>query len=282
MARGAPDEAHFQESGSDRILPLPILSILRGIRTYLLGRSKAGRKDTRLGCDKTHMLYRSATSLLLSLRYPLILSHTIQRNMSSDSSIEAVRLAKQQLRKQVRQQLKQADTTRSRLVWDRLHALPEYQQAQSIALFVSMPAGEIDTTYALQHAFENTKTLYVPRVGANFERADMELVQVKHLQLDEWPRNKWQIPEPPSDWPVLQLDSDSVDLMVLPGVAFDRSGHRLGQGKGYYDRYLAQLKTNGKVSVGLDCQLVDEVPVGPYDQPADVVLVPNETIVVRR
>ena len=99
---------------------------------------------------------------------------------------------------------------------------------------------------SFQHVF-HPNTVYVPRVGLDFEKFDMEMLRIDHLlsSADEietmWPRNKWKIPEPPvleGEEQLAYADgaASAIDLLIMPGVAFDRLGNRLGQGKGYYDR----------------------------------------------
>lgn len=204
-----------------------------------------------------------------------------------------VRSLKQSLRKDMRGKLKAYTDSRlaneSQLVWDRLHALPLYQEAKSIGLFLSMPSGEIRTDPAIAHACHLGKTLYVPRVGQDFEKADMDLIQVviesdpskggdkDDLVHHSWPKNRWNIPEPPDDWPV--ATPGDIDLLIVPGLAFDRKGNRLGQGKGYYDRFIARMKPKALVAVGLSCQLIDTIiPTNEHDAPIATVVVPHHTI----
>jgi 5-formyltetrahydrofolate cyclo-ligase len=79
-----------------------------------------------------------------------------------------------------------------------------------------------------------------------------------------------------------------IDLLVVPGLAFDRRGGRLGQGKGYYDRFLHRMAQAAPaaavavVAVGLRCQLVEEVPTQPDDHPVDIVVLPDEVIHVKK
>jgi 5-formyltetrahydrofolate cyclo-ligase len=77
-----------------------------------------------------------------------------------------------------------------------------------------------------------------------------------------------------------------VDLFVVPGVAFDRAGGRLGHGRGYYDRLLAQARVDAPfVAAAFDCQLVPGVPVTPRDVPVDAIateLALHRTGVLRR
>ena len=209
---------------------------------------------------------------------------------------------KKALRKEVRARMKTVDRgtidVQSKLVWERLFALPQYQEAKSVGLFLSMPKGEIDTDAALQHCRDHNKTIYVPEVGKNFELANMELRKVivpdnatKEAELfhKTWPKNKWGIPEPPSDMPFIPAQPGDIDLLVVPGLAFDRKGDRCGQGKGYYDRFIERMcsspdqKAPFLVAVGLQLQIIDgDIPVAEYDHRMDMVLLPDEKIVNKK
>lgn len=226
------------------------------------------------------------------------------------SSADDIFATKQALRKEIRGKLKSLTRDeiqmQSMAVWDRLQKLPAYQQAHSVGLFLSMPRGEIDTDPALAHALSTGKTIYVPRVGQNFESADMELHKVildnnadSNADADavsifhhKWPRNKWGIPEPPHDMPRVLAQPGDIDVLVVPGLAFDRKGNRLGQGKGYYDRFMERMFVDSGdnkkppllIAVGLSCQLVEgtnTIPVKDHDHPVDWILVPEAAIQTR-
>jgi 5-formyltetrahydrofolate cyclo-ligase len=68
---------------------------------------------------------------------------------------------------------------------------------------------------------------------------------------------------------------NKVDLVIVPGVAFDSDGYRLGRGKAYYDRLLPQLIRAYKLGIGFSFQLVDELPSEPHDELMDQVVVPT-------
>jgi 5-formyltetrahydrofolate cyclo-ligase len=75
------------------------------------------------------------------------------------------------------------------------------------------------------------------------------------------------------------VDPSAVDVVITPGLAFDRRGHRLGYGGGYYDRYLARLHpAAARVGIAFSVQLVDELPVESVDQPVDVIVTDQEVI----
>jgi 5-formyltetrahydrofolate cyclo-ligase len=231
---------------------------------------------------------------------------------SADLTVYEVRQKKQELRKEIRASMKELSSSevarQSQLIWDQFFALPQYQLATSVGLFVSMPSGEIQTDYALKRVIRDSKTLYVPRVGLNFEMCDMELVRcdddVAHdadgqddRLYKSWPRNKWGIPEPPSICSNVARKGD-IDILVVPGIAFDRNGHRLGQGKGYYDRFISTIQDREVptkpwlVAVALTPQYIGgentveqykrSVPVTDHDIKMDVIITPSCTIVCQQ
>jgi 5-formyltetrahydrofolate cyclo-ligase len=205
---------------------------------------------------------------------------------------------KQALRKEIRARMKALSREEilagSRRVWDRLFELPEYKASRSIGIFLSMPAGEIATEAVIQDAVKTGKDVYVPQVGKNFEQADMEMLKVVDPKTADgtlfhhaWPRNKWGIPEPPENMQVVVAKPGDLDLIIVPGLSFDLEGNRLGQGKGYYDRFIERMtlgcdKPPYLVAVGLDCQLVGSIPVGDHDRPMHKVLLPSQAIVVKK
>jgi 5-formyltetrahydrofolate cyclo-ligase len=93
---------------------------------------------------------------------------------------------------------------------------------------------------------------------------------------DAMDKGVWDIPEPKADKPAVEPD-----VLLVPLLAFDRHGWRLGYGGGFYDRTLADLRTRKAVTavgLGYDQQQVDEVPHLPYDQRLDWVLTPSGPI----
>lgn len=112
-----------------------------------------------------------------------------------------------------------------------------YKKAESISLFLSMPA-EVQTERILEHAFSDNKAVYIPKIDKLSDSMDM--VQVNSIDdIKTFPVNPWGIAEP-SDEQAKELRRANenmetmIDLVIVPGLAFDRTGNRLGHGKGYY------------------------------------------------
>ncbi len=241
--------------------------------------------------------------------------------LTSITTRNTIQKAKQNLRLKIRSQLKsltrQQIITQSQQVWQSLYNLPQYKNASSIGLFLSMPHGEINTEDLCVQVLKDGKDLYVPRVGLDFEQCDMDFIQVvnhndnnmNHLMnryddssnilfYKSWPVNKWGIPEPPRDVQYQIAIQGSIDLLIVPGLGFDRYGRRLGQGKGYYDRFITKMSSgdggeegeerNRKkqkpkkpflVAVGLEPSFVDNdyggIPTNDHDCIMDVVILPQ-------
>jgi len=199
-------------------------------------------------------------------------------------------------------------SSQSSNIFERLFQLPEYQAASSVGLFLSMPEGEIKTNEACRRVLTEGKTLFVPRVGLDFEQCDMELIRVPSTDVEShaneegdmfysnWPKNKWNIPEAPINEKYTSAAPGDIDLLIVPGLGFDKSGGRLGQGKGYYDRFIHKMRSNKEadknevenkpllVAVAMEPSLLeaeDAIPMMDHDFRMDMIISPNESITVK-
>ena len=186
--------------------------------------------------------------------------------MSQSSSTEQ---GKAQLREKLKELRSQVDPglaeAASQGVWNLLAKQPEFQKARSIGAFASTP-GEINTYPILEGVLDLGKKLYLPRVTADKTRFEYYPVS----DFNQLSSGTYGIQEPsgtkPAPW-------EELDLVLVPGLAFDPKGNRLGFGKGYYDRVLPLLRKS-VLSVGLaySFQVVPEVPVTPADAPVKALL----------
>ena len=108
----------------------------------------------------------------------------------------------------------------------------------------------------------------------------MEMVRLYNIQdYETLPLTKWNIKQPSDDEKRPEaLDEGSLDLMMVPGMAFTEKGHRLGRGKGYYDTYLAKAKSMGintkTFALAFNEQIVSEIPCDDHDFIIDSVIYP--------
>jgi 5-formyltetrahydrofolate cyclo-ligase len=182
---------------------------------------------------------------------------------------------KQQLRRQIRTLLcKMTDQQRSELSQKACKVLidtPEFQNANTIMAFLSMPH-EIDTAPLILYAWQRSKTVAVPKIS--WQQRHMIPVQINSLETGI-ATEAGGLRNPVIGVPVPLED---IDLIVTPGLAFDGAGNRLGRGGSYYDRFFIHksLKTV-KCGFGFAGQFVETVPTFQHDQPVDM-LVTDEKV----
>lgn len=164
-----------------------------------------------------------------------------------------------------RVQPKEVAARASEAICSRLEALPEFQRAQSV-LFYYPIHGEVDVRPLLEK-YQSSKVVLLPVA----HRYSLELRP--YAGRKDLKRGRFGIPEPQT-----RKYKGHIDLIVVPGVAFDRQLNRLGRGGGYYDRFLKKYQLTTKVAVAYDFQMVDEVPVNKRDHKVNLIITPNEVI----
>jgi len=177
---------------------------------------------------------------------------------------DAIRRRKQALRAEARRRrvaLPEKELL-SRAIWKRLLALPEYERARRVVLYIDHRS-EVRTWPYLSDVWRSGRQIAVPYC----EGGRLGLFRLEHV--DELEPGALGILEPRLE---LRQDSgrairlEASDLLIIPGVAFDRQGGRIGQGAGYYDRLLASAPAGAAfVGVAFQCQLVEAIPLLPHD-----------------
>ena len=150
----------------------------------------------------------------------------------------------------------------SQAITDRVMQLQEYQQANCIMWYVDV-RDEARTRHALPAALESGKRIVIPYC------VDGEL-ELFHLEaMEELETGMYKILEPRSDLREVEaknVDVKDLDLILVPGVAFDARGGRTGHGKGYYDKLLENAKAETPlISLAFECQMFDEIPMQSHD-----------------
>lgn len=161
----------------------------------------------------------------------------------------------------------------SRRIHERLIELPEFAAARNVCIYVST-AMEVDTQGLIERAWQDGKTVAVPYCGVH----ELELFELRAWS--ELSPGVLGILEPHDALRAVagrHIAAEQVDLFLVPGLAFDRLGRRLGHGKGYYDRLLVRATAGvPKVALAFGWQLVDKVPAGPTDITMDLVVTEQE------
>lgn len=154
-------------------------------------------------------------------------------------------------------------------VFEKLEQSAAFAMAENILMYHSLP-DELSTRDFIDK-WASRKNFFLPRVNG----MNLEVLPYNRSRLAQ---GAFLIEEPQGDEVV---SADTMEMIVVPGVAYDRKGNRVGRGKGYYDRLLAESRAL-KVGVGYDFQLVDEIDAEAHDIPVDVVITESYRIVVRK
>ena len=162
----------------------------------------------------------------------------------------------------------------SELITRQIICLPIYQQATTIMWYLHCRS-EVKTLACVSTQLDQGKRIIVPFCSQ--DQAGVKQLGLWHLsKLDELLPGTWGILEPPQyRWQESEktIAPEALDLVLVPGVAFDRNGARLGNGQGYYDRLLDQVRADTVlIGVGFQCQIVDAVPMADHDIYLDFVI----------
>jgi 5-formyltetrahydrofolate cyclo-ligase len=187
---------------------------------------------------------------------------------------EELRRAKAELRRRMVQLLQAVPAERlaadSARIAQHVLGLPLLGVAQSVFCFISMP-GEVETRDLIRQLLQRGKTVAVPLI---VERGKMEAHRIDDLT--DCAPGAFGIMAPRSPNPL----AAAPDVCLTPGLAFTVRGDRLGRGAGYYDRFLAERPAMTSVALGLDEQVVEQIPMGPNDHRVSMIVTPS--LVVRR
>ena len=164
--------------------------------------------------------------------------------------------------------LDEADRARAaEAVFSKLEATAAFLMADRILAYFSLP-DELSTREFIDR-WSSRKHFFLPRVnGVNLDILPYDRTTLR--------LGAFQIEEPQGDD---TADVNDMELIIVPGVAYDRACNRLGRGKGFYDRLLATSRAT-KIGVAYDCQFVDEIDVDEHDIPVDIVI--TESGIYRR
>ncbi|MDR7871270.1 MAG: 5-formyltetrahydrofolate cyclo-ligase [Tissierellaceae bacterium] len=162
--------------------------------------------------------------------------------------------------------------TYSKIIIDKIFNSSLYKNANTIMTFISF-GDEVDTHDFIEKCINDGKRIVVP---ITFPKTK-EIKPSEILDFNELEIGFYNILTPKDEF-IRIINPEEIDLAIVPGVAFDRSGYRVGYGGGYYDRFLAKYPDIIKLAIGFELQLIDEVPKEDYDIPVDIIFTEKEII----
>jgi len=163
---------------------------------------------------------------------------------------------------------------KSSQIRDRLFQDPDVAQSKTVLFYASF-AGEVETFAMIRQALQDGKQIALPCVNVHTKEIFPKRVVNLEEDLEYGP---YHIRQPKGD--VTQdVAIETIDLVVVPAVAFDRNHYRLGRGAGYYDRFLSKLSSDiPRIGLAFDFQILDALPIEEHDLPVARVI--TETAVI--
>ena len=147
--------------------------------------------------------------------------------------------------------------SRSSSLKENILSLPEYKNAKKIMAFLAMK-GESNLDGFIRQALLDGKEVYIPVCLPERQMEAGRLIDMEHFE-----KGPLGLRNLPAGYEV--TSPESLDLVLIPGLAVSQEGIRLGMGAGYYDRYLAAHPCLPTMAIAFDCQVLDEVPYDEHD-----------------
>lgn len=179
--------------------------------------------------------------------------------------------------KELRRELtKEAVEQKSRRIAVQVSDLPELKKARMVYLYLSY-GREIDTLWLAGRLLELGKRVAVPRV---LGPGQMEFFEIHGLA--DCKPGAYGILEPSETMQKVAPEPEEKTVMLLPGLAFDYAGGRMGYGGGYYDRYLERYPEIYKIALAYEFSILEKLPTEEHDIPVDVLVTENRVLVCRQ
>lgn len=155
----------------------------------------------------------------------------------------------------------------SQQVFSQIEHCEDFKNARNVMLYYSLP--DEMPTHEVVKRWSQLKNVYLPR--CNGDKLDMVKFNLQSMQT-----GSYQISEPQGE----PIDKQLIDLIIVPAVAFDDKGGRIGRGKGYYDRLLKGCSAV-KIAVGFSFQLIDAIPFEEHDVKMSYIVTPDKFIKIK-
>ena len=192
--------------------------------------------------------------------------------------MEEVQKSKAEIRAEIEKLLaelpQEAIEERTREIENRLFEFANFMESK-IALLYSGIGSEVKSDRILQRAFDFNKIIVLPIIDA--EKLDIKLYKIDDLKNDLKTGPRGRLQPDPKKCPVVPIEC--IDIAIIPGIAFDEKGGRVGPGDGFYDKLIPRLPvTTRKVALAFDDQIFAQVPSESHDKHVDIIITEKRTI----
>lgn len=157
---------------------------------------------------------------------------------------------------------------KSKAIIETLKKLDEFKTAKTIMPYLSLDI-EVDTKEFIKNELsEQKRTVLVPFI----EKDNIQISKLSDFKA--LTQGKFGVLEPLKK----EICNEKIDIIIVPGVAFDKHGSRIGFGKGYYDRFLEKYKNSLKIGLAFEDQLVNFIPKEQHDKPVDIIITEKRVV----
>jgi 5-formyltetrahydrofolate cyclo-ligase len=195
-----------------------------------------------------------------------------------EPQMEEIQIAKSQIREEIAQKFAALSAKeiaeKTAAIENRLFDFANFLESKITLLYVNNEH-EVLTENIIKRAYVYNKIVVLPAYNA--ENFEMELKKVDNIEKDlvPGPRDILQ----PDESRCKDVPIDKIDIAIIPAVALDEKGGRIGSGKGYYDRLIPTLAiTTRKVALAFEAQIVPQVPIESHDRHVDIIITENRVI----
>ena len=152
-----------------------------------------------------------------------------------------------------------------------LYSTLEYKEAKNIFIYMSFNS-EVDTIQIIEQSFKLGKKIFIPYI-----LKDKEIMHAIEIEaFNNLKRNCYGILEPVFD--KSKINDDNIDLVIVPGIVFDKKGNRIGYGGGYYDRFLLKNKNLHIIGLSFEIQIVENILNKKHDIPMNKIITEKRII----
>ena len=163
---------------------------------------------------------------------------------------------------------------KSAAIMDRLFNFANFLEARTV-LFYMNSNSEVATEAMIRKALRYEKSIALPWV----ERKEKQIIPFKIDDLNQDVKPRYQKIREPIPQRCKPLPVEQIDLAIIPGIAFDERGGRIGYGTGFYDKFIPALAvTTRKVALAFECQIVAQIPMEPHDRYIDIIITEKRII----
>ena len=192
--------------------------------------------------------------------------------------MEELQKTKQEIRENIAENLAMLSESehieKLKAIENRLFEFANFLESNIVLLYVNN-TNEVSTHSIIKKSFDISKIVVLPAFDPTKNEMNLMKIDAFPADLIPGPRNIIE----PDQSRCKMVPIESIDIAIIPGVAFDKRGGRIGSGEGYYDRFIPKLSvTTRKVALALEDQIVSQVPIESHDKHVDIIITEKRII----